>query len=527
MKDFQIALAAVTGVILFIFGLEHFSKELQRITGEKFRVFLGRATRYPLIGVLLGALVTGIIQSSSATSVIAMGLVNAGILSFKNSIGIIFGSNVGTTVTAQLVAFKLTAFAPFFIIFGFILSFIRSKYSVFGKSLFYFGFVFFSLNLISSSLEPLGKNPEVMAFLAKPYGVFFGIFAGFLVTALIQSSSVTTGLAVVLTQQGLLTTENAIPVLMGANLGTTVTALLAIVNMDVSAKKTAAAHFFFNLGGVLLFLPIVLVFRKQLGSLSQDPALALANFHLLFNLATTLFFLVFINPFASILEKAMGEGEMDFERLNTNFYKKELDLPEALQKLQENLPSFFSFLGESFSLAALSFESNYKNALEALKKRNDYFGFIQKETQNFFSKLAVKAQDETSAAGLMRRMEPYEYLFQIQDTLESLAQVRQSLNENYVSIKPDLAALAREVSGETISFFNYLAKEDVTSKNRDEVKTKARDLQKEINRFRKEILKLMGKENREDAAYMLHFLGQLQRLKDKLATFHKVAAGLD
>ena len=130
MKDFQIILAAITSIILFIFGLENFSKEVQKITGEKFRNFLANATRFPFVGVIIGAVVTAIIQSSSATSVIAISLVNAGILSFKNSIGIIFGANVGTTITAQLVAFKLTAFAPAFIILGFILSFIRSKYYI-------------------------------------------------------------------------------------------------------------------------------------------------------------------------------------------------------------------------------------------------------------------------------------------------------------------------------------------------------------------------------------------------------------
>ncbi|MFG1481588.1 Na/Pi symporter, partial [Halobacteriovorax sp. HFRX-1_3] len=152
MKDFQIILAATSSVILFVFGLENFSKEVQNITGEKFRKFLGSATMYPVVGLLIGAIITAFIQSSSATSVIAISLVNAGVMSFKNSVGIIFGANVGTTVTAQLVAFKLTAFAPVFIIVGFLLSFTRSRYAIFGKTLFYFGFVFFSLNLISSAL---------------------------------------------------------------------------------------------------------------------------------------------------------------------------------------------------------------------------------------------------------------------------------------------------------------------------------------------------------------------------------------
>jgi len=129
-------MAGLTAVILFVFGLENFSKEIQRISGERFRKSLSRVTTIPIVGVVIGAVVTAIIQSSSATSVITIGLVNAGVLSFKNSVGIIFGSNIGTTITAQLVAFKLTAFAPIFIILGFALSLIRSRYSVFGKAIF-------------------------------------------------------------------------------------------------------------------------------------------------------------------------------------------------------------------------------------------------------------------------------------------------------------------------------------------------------------------------------------------------------
>jgi len=158
MEHFNIILAGVTAVVLFVFGLENFSSEIQQITGEKFWRSLARATKIPVVGVLIGALVNAVIQSSSATSVIAISLVNAGVLSFKNSVGIIFGSNIGTTVTAQLVAFKLTAFAPLFIIVGFGLSLVRSQFAIFGKSMFYFGFVFFSLNLISFRLHPFNAN---------------------------------------------------------------------------------------------------------------------------------------------------------------------------------------------------------------------------------------------------------------------------------------------------------------------------------------------------------------------------------
>ena len=224
MDLLQVVMAGIAAIVLFIFGLESFSAEIEQISGDRFRRFLSRATRIPVVGVLIGALVTAVVQSSSATSVIAIGLVNAGVLSFRNSVGVIFGANVGTTVTAQLVAFKLTDFAPVLLIIGFVLSLVRSRVSIFGRSVFYFGFVFFSLNLISSSLQPLQEAPALIGFLTQPQNPLIGILAGCLFTAVVQSSSVTTGLAIIFTQQGLMGLENAVPLIMGANIGTTSTA---------------------------------------------------------------------------------------------------------------------------------------------------------------------------------------------------------------------------------------------------------------------------------------------------------------
>jgi len=190
MERLHLIIAGLTAVILFIYGLESFSQEIQRVSGERFRRFVGQATRLPVIGVLIGALVTAVIQSSSATSVIAIGLVNAGVLSFKNSVGVIFGSNVGTTITAQLVAFKLTAFAPVFIIVGFLLSVLRTRLSVFGKTLFFFGFVFFSLNLISSSLAPLQNDPAFTAWLTQPQNPLLAILVVFCIPVAILNGIV-------------------------------------------------------------------------------------------------------------------------------------------------------------------------------------------------------------------------------------------------------------------------------------------------------------------------------------------------
>lgn len=522
MKDFHIILAATSSIILFIFGLENFSKEVQQITGERFRKFIGNATKVPVIGILIGAVVTAIIQSSSATSVIAISLVNAGVLSFKNSIGIIFGANIGTTVTAQLVAFKLTAFAPVFIILGFILSFIRTKYSVFAKSLFYFGFVFFSLNLISSTLAPLQNDDRLIGILTQPQSPLLGVLFGALITAVVQSSSVTTGLAIIFTQQGLMSLENAIPILMGGNLGTTVTALISIFNMDIAAKKTAVAHFFFNFGGVLIFLPIVMIMGKGFPLFSDVPAVALANFHLIFNLGTTLIFALAIKPFSSLIDKILGEGKMDFERFDIAFLKNGESFDEIYNKLLEDVPKTLKFVQENYNLMTLSIETNYKGVFEAATKRVEYLEYYEEELLAFFSHYVSQCGNEDEIDKLVNVIRMYEYIFQIHDSIKDLGDVKTAIDKNYIELKSDILLIIRGLTSKTLTFFEYIVNEDNSAVDFKEIKKVASELQSEISNYKKKTLKLMAQTDRNDATAILHFISFTQRLKDKLLNFQEI-----
>ena len=522
MKDFQIILAAVSSIILFVMGQENFSKEVQRIAGEKFRKFLAKATKFSGVGLLIGAIVTAFIQSSSATSVIAISLVNAGVLSFKNSIGIIFGANIGTTITAQLVAFKLTAFAPVFIILGFILSFIRFKYSVFAKSLFYFGFVFFSLNLISSTLSPLQNDPKLIAFLTQPQNVLFSVLIGCLITTVVQSSSVTTGLAIIFTQQGLMSLENAIPILMGANIGTTITSLIPIINMDVAAKKTALAHFLFNLGGVLIFLPLVIYLGNDLPLFSKDPAIALANFHLAFNLISSFTFLGILKPFTSFIDKIMGEGKMDFERIDLSLLSMEKDYTEVENQLNNYLNKSYSFIQETYNLVTLSIESNYKGVYEAAKKRVEYFEFFKAELLSFFSEFIGQCNNEKEVSGLVKIMSKYEYLFQIHDSVRDITTIKETLDENYIELKSDLLLIIREISSETLSIFEEISKNKLLAKEKKELKKKILDFQSDLVKHNNNVLKIMSLPDRQDAGAILHLITYSQRLKDKLVHYHSL-----
>lgn len=519
MENLHIFMAAVTAIILFVFGLDNFSKEIEKISGERFRKSLSNATRIPVVGVLIGAAVTALIQSSSATSVITISLVNAGVLSFKNSVGIIFGSNIGTTITAQLVAFKLTSFAPLIIILGFALSITRTRASIFGKTIFYFGFVFFSLNLISSSLQPLQSNEALITLLTQPQNPFYAILFGCLFTAVVQSSSVTTGLAIIFTQQGLLGLENAVPLIMGANIGTTATVLIAVFSMDVAAKKTAMSHFFFNLGGVVIFTPILLIFGDRLSLLNDHPAIALAQIHLIFNVLASLIFIALISPFVRFVDALMGEGKMDFDRLALPVYEAEQNFSEVKACLDEGSDKLFCFLQENYNLVTLSIETNYQGVYDAAEKRIEYVDFVKNEYMSYFSKIVSSVLDETESRELMKTIHQFDYLFQVHDSIKDLFHSKKVIKENYIELKSDILVMIRGLSSQTLNVFSGIHR-DLTTVEKVDMKMLFETLQAQIDKENKAFFKMLADPLRHDVGTLTHFITYSQRLKDKLFTFY-------
>lgn len=518
MENIQIIMAGLTAIILFIFGLENFSAEIQQISGERFRKFLAKATNIPLVGLLIGALVTAVIQSSSATSVIAVSLVNAGVLSFKNSVSIVFGANIGTTVTAQLVAFKLTAFAPILIIVGFLLSLLRSRYSIFGKSIFYIGFVFFSLNLISSSLQPLQQAPELVDYLTRPQNPLFAILVGCLFTAVVQSSSVTTGLAIILAQQGLLSLENAVPIVMGANIGTTATVLITIFNMDLAAKKTALSHLLFNVCGVLIFLPIFLLYGDRLNEIQAPPSIALANIHLIFNLGTALIFIVFLSPFTRLVDMLLGEGKMDFKRLEIPSFREETNFENLKLKLQRNQAELLAFLQENYNLVTLSIESNYSSVFEASAKRIEYVDFLKQEYVGHFARAVAHVKDENESRQLLRFITQYDYLFQIHDSIDDLFKAKRTMNRQYIELKSDVLLMVRELSSLTLTLFDEINR-SLAEGRPIKVSDEARQLRTSLEEINRELLSLLAHPDRRDAGALSNFVTYSRRLMDKLVNF--------
>jgi len=303
------------GLALFLYGMEKMSEGMKKSAGNKMRSILAALTKNRVIGLLVGAFVTMVIQSSSATTVMLVSFVQAELMSFSQSLGVILGADIGTTVTAQLIAFKLTDYALLMIAVGFALRMFAKQDNIrhIGDVILGFGILFFGMKLMSDAMKPLRSYPGFINLMQGLENPLLGLLVGTVFTALIQSSSAFTGVLIVLAQQQLITLEAGIPMLFGANIGTCITAGLASIGMSREAKRVALAHVFFKIAGVLLFIFWIPSFAELIRSIAAsfgaDIARQIANAHTIFNVSLGLVFLPFTAIFAGLILRLFPDKE--------------------------------------------------------------------------------------------------------------------------------------------------------------------------------------------------------------------------
>lgn len=291
MSVFQVIIAILAAVALFLYGLTSFSREVQATGGPVLKAWLGRATRRWWSGFALGLGATLLVQSSSATTSLTVALVDAGAIALGHSLPVFLGAHVGTTATAWIVSAKLTGIGAFCIVAGAVLGLLPVRWHVLGKPVFYFGIIFFGLDLISQAMTPLRETGVLHYLLLLTETPWLALLAGALATIIIQSSSATSGLAVVLVLEGVLAPGAAIPVVIGASMGTTTTALLASVPLSRDARRAALWNAGFGLGGVILFAPVLPWFTELVIRLAPAPAMVVALAHTIFNVSVAVVFL--------------------------------------------------------------------------------------------------------------------------------------------------------------------------------------------------------------------------------------------
>lgn len=292
------------GLALFLFGMNSMSENLQKVAGDRMKKILGFLTKNPVMGALAGALVTAVLQSSSATTVMAIGFVSAGLMSLPQAISVIFGANIGTTMTAQLMAFKISDYIYSIIFVGFLMNFLGRKERVkdLGTVIFSFGLLFEGIEIMGSVMKPLAGSPVFTEMMGQVSRIpVLGILLGAVMTLVVQSSSATIAVLQNFASQpgpdgaaSVIGLTGAIPILLGDNIGTTITALLASIGQSKNAKRTAIAHSFFNISGSVVFACLIPVFARFVEFVSpKGPEIEvisrqIANAHTTFNVVCTL-----------------------------------------------------------------------------------------------------------------------------------------------------------------------------------------------------------------------------------------------
>jgi phosphate:Na+ symporter len=319
-----IIIGILGGLALFLYGMEQLTTSMKSLAGQGMKQLLARLTDNRFSGVLAGTAVTAIIQSSSVTTVLLIGFISAGLMTLKQSIGVMLGADIGTTITAQVVAFKVTRYALLLVSIGFAMLFFsrRKRIQQYGTLLMGLGLIFFGMDLMSEATRPLRDYPPFIAAMRHLSNPLWGIIVGMFFTAIVQSSSATMGVVITLAAQGFISLEAGIALAFGANIGTTITALLAAIGKPREAVQAAVLHTLFKVAGVLLWLPFVGLLAEVVRTVSPAyPTLTgtaqlaaeaprqIANAHTIFNVGNMLIFVWFTDPLARMMNWLIPVGD--------------------------------------------------------------------------------------------------------------------------------------------------------------------------------------------------------------------------
>ena len=388
--DSSVLLHVAGGVGLFLYGIKLMSEALQFIAGDRMRHLIGTLTKTPLRGVFIGILVTVLIQSSSGTTVMTVSFVNAGLMTLKQAIGIIMGANIGTTVTAQIIAFKIKDLALPFIALGVALAlFGRSKRQRYvGNGVVGFGLLFMGMQTMESATRFMAAHGEFLLFLSS--NPIYGVLAGTILTMIVQSSAATIGLTIAMASQGLLGIDAAIPIILGDNIGTTITAVLASLGTNRYAKQAAAAHVLFNLLGVIVFLCFLPFYKLVVIHTASDVGRQLANAHTIFNIVNTILFIPFVSLFARLIQTLLPISESSAASNILYLDKKLLDASPAaaVEAVKDELMHMGGIVQDMLHIARQTYTQRETESLAAqFKERERSLNEINKAISSYASEI--------------------------------------------------------------------------------------------------------------------------------------------
>ena len=505
------------GLALFIFGMNMMSESLQKVAGDKMKKVLGVLTRNAVCGMLAGALVTAVLQSSSATTVLVIGFVSAGLMSLKQGISVIFGANIGTTMTAQLMAFKISDYIMPIVFIGFLIAFIAKKEKVkfVGQTIFAFGLLFVGIEMMGDVMKPLATSPVFINMMEKVSHIpVLGVGVGLLMTLVVQSSSATIAVLQSFASQAgpdgasVIGLVGAIPILLGDNIGTTITAILASIGQSKDAKRCAIAHSVFNITGSFIFIWIIKPFAKFVELISPKGneldviSRQIANAHMSFNIINTLIWL----PLLPVMVKIVMFIVRDDKEVSIEDYKEKSFLDKnvisqpiaAMYLVSQEIRRAGRLVSEMIGNMKATVMNNDSKALAELEKNAKLVTEIDENAVSYisgmFSNGSLTEEQSSTTAGLLYVLND---IARVSKRCEdALPVIRAKLEGKYKFSKD-----AVEELGKVIDNVEIMYRTSIVSLENGDTKTarKVFDYRKELRnmekKFNKNHLKRLRKNN--------------------------------
>ena len=425
------------GLAIFLFGMEQMAEALKAVAGERMKSVLARLTTNRLAGVVTGALVTAVIQSSSVTTVLLVGFISAGLMSLSQAIGVIMGANIGTTITAQIIAFKVTQYALLLVALGFSLLFFgkRDEIRQHGNWIMGLGLIFFGMGVMGDAMAPLRSYPPFLDGMTRMANPAYGIVAGAVFTALIQSSSASTGVVIVLASEGLISLPAGIALSFGANIGTCITALLATIGKPRESLRAAAVHVVFNVAGVVVWI----AFIDQLATfvtgmsptaagltgtekLAAETPRQIANAHTVFNVANTLLFLPFAPQFARFVEWLVPDRPLEEEdQVRAQYLDLALlDTPAlALERARLEIVRLGDRVKDMLRSIRPAMLAGDRSSLNEVARLDDAVDTLHGYIVDYFGRISRRPLSEVQTKELLKLMETANDLESIGDIIET------------------------------------------------------------------------------------------------------------
>ena len=469
----QIVISLLGGLGLFLYGMNLMGESLEKVAGSKMKKVIERLTKNIFMGVLLGAVVTAVIQSSSATTVMVVGFVNAGLMGLPQAVGVIMGANIGTTVTAQIVSFDLTGMAPLALGIGILLYLFagNEKYKQVGEVFIGFGLLFTGMESMKLAVSPLAEYKGFTDLLST-FGRYpiLGLLLGFGITAIIQSSSAAMGMLVVLASQGLVPLSSALPILYGQNIGTCVTSLISSIGANKNAKRAAMIHLIFNILGTIIFLILLngIVVKFVVSLDPGNVARQIANVHTIFNIVSTILLLPCNKLIVKLAMRIVPDKEDELEEDESRVIKYIDDRmiqtpPIALASTIKEVARMGEKARDSVDYAMEGILEASSEGIERCFKQEKSINQLQKTILNYLLKLSkapLSEEDRETVDTLFNTVNDIE---RIGDHAENLAEIAQSAIDGQVYFSEQGQNEISDMYNKVIASYSYALEAMVTS----------------------------------------------------------------